>query len=98
MRAFEVAEISIDDNGRLLIRPREFDASFPFVLRAAAEVNWDAASASFECPKPREWTYLQWFQRARSVVRSELGHELQVNDRTTWTNIPDALREAIMRD
>jgi hypothetical protein len=95
MRTLDVAEVSIDESGRLLIRPREPDDSFQFVYRAAAEVGWDPVQACFTCPKPREWSYVRWFQQARSAVGSELGWTLKVTRRTTWTNIPDVLREEI---
>jgi hypothetical protein len=95
MRTLEVAEISIDESGRLLIRPRDADDSFQYVYRAAAEVSWDPAQACFTCPQPREWSYLQWFEHARGAVRSELGWNLKVTRRTTWTNVADDLREKI---
>lgn len=95
MRTIEVAEMSIDEDGRLLITPRQAEDIFPYVYRAAAEIRWDADQACFATPKPREWTYLQWFQHARVAVRSEFGRDLALDDRTTWTNISDDLRAEI---
>ena len=95
MRTLEVAEISIDNNGRLLIRPREAHDSFQYVYRAAAEVRWDPTKGCFACPVPRDWSYLKWFQHARGAVRVELGRDFEVNSRTTWTNVSDVLRDEI---
>ena len=95
MRRLEVAEISIHEDGRLLIRPTEADDSFQYVHRAAAEVSWDPDVACFVCPTPREWSYLRWFQHARDAIRSELGRDLQVTGRTSWRNVGDGLRTEI---
>jgi hypothetical protein len=91
----EVAEISIDEDGRLLIRPRQAEEIFQYVYHAAAEIQWDGDQACFATPKPREWSYLQWFQHARVAIRSELGRDFELNGRTTWANIPDVLRAEI---
>ena len=95
MQTLEVAEISIHEDGRLLIRPTEANDGYQYVYRAAAEVSWDPALASFVCPTPREWSYLRWFQHAREAIRSELGCDLQVTGRTSWRNVGDALRAEI---
>ena len=95
MGSLEVAEISIDADGRLLIRPREAAESFEYVYRAGAEVTWDQARSSFACPKPREWSYSRWFQLARDAVRGEVGLEFTITSRTAWTNVTDAVREDI---
>jgi hypothetical protein len=95
MRKIEVANISIDQDGRLLIHPRRAEDIFQYVYRAAAEIQWDGDQACFATPKPREWSYLQWFQHARDAIRSELGRDFELNDRTTWANIPDGLRAEI---
>ena len=95
MHILEVDEISIHEDGRLIIRPREANDWYQYVYRAAGEVSWDPAIACFVCPRPREWSYLQWFQHARDAVRSELGCDFEITDRTSWTNIPEVLRHAI---
>jgi hypothetical protein len=95
MRKIEVADISIDEDGRLRIRPRQAEEIFQYVYRAAAEIHRDGDQACFATPKPREWSYLQWFQYARVVIRSELGRDFELNGRTTWANIPDVLRAEI---
>lgn len=95
MRKIEVADISIDEDRRLLIRPRRAEDIFQYVYRAPAEIQWDGDQACFATPKPREWTYLQWFQHARVAIHSELGRDFELNGRTTWANIPDVLRAEI---
>jgi hypothetical protein len=95
MHALEVAEISVDDDGRLLIRPWEANDAYQYVYRAAAQISWDPAIACFVCPKPREWSYTRWFRHARDAIRSELGCDFEITDRTAWTNVPDVLRDEI---
>jgi hypothetical protein len=95
MHALEVAEISIHEDGRLLIRPMEANDGYELVYRAAAEVSWDPSLSCFVCPNPRAWSYLQWFQHARDAIRSELGCDLQITGRTSWRNIGDVLRAEI---
>ena len=95
MQTLEVAEISIHEDGRLFIRPTEANDRYQHVYRAAAEVTWDPSVACFVCPAPREWSYLRWFRQARDAIRSELGCELQVTGRTSWSNVGDVLRAEI---
>lgn len=96
MTSLEVAEISIDEVGQLHVRPRRVETCFEYVYRAGAGVDWDPTHKSFRCSKPKEWSQLQWFQHAWQAVRSELGYELKLDDRTAWTNVPSSLREEIV--
>src|SRR5689334_3938862 len=72
-RPLEVTEVSIADDGRLLIRPAEFDRTFEMIWRAAAEVRWEETLRCFVCPKPREWSYRDWYMHAGAALNDELG-------------------------
>jgi hypothetical protein len=95
MRILQVAEVRIDEEGRLLIRPSEADELYQDVYRYAGEVRWDPARAAFVCPAPREWSYVDWFQQARNAVRSELGCDFQITRGTSWLNVSEVLRDEI---
>lgn len=88
-----IAEVGIDEVGRLYVRPTS--TSFDFFYRAAMEVNWDAATRRLFSPKPREWTYLDWFKQIIAAAADEYGTALRVTPDTAWTNIPAGLRAEI---
>lgn len=92
MTTDEIVEVSIDGGGRLLVRPQ---GTFPFIYRAAMEVGWDPDSCMLFSPKPREWSYLRWFQQIAAAVADEYRVRLVITPQTRWTNVPDALRAEI---
>ena len=93
MRIIAIQEISIDGTGRLFVRPKLCnDADFALIYRAAAGIDWDADSRSLVAPKPKEWSYLDWFQNILSAVRTEYGDQLTFSSHTRWSNVPDDLR------
>src|SRR5690242_4029887 len=83
-----IAEISIDREGRLCVRP--VSAEFPHIYREAMEVTWDTARRSLRSPVPRGWTYEHWFQQILDAVRQQ-GVELVIDESTRWSNA-DSLR------
>jgi Integron Cassette Protein Hfx_Cass5 len=89
----EIVEVRIDGGGKLLVRPQV--GTFPYIYRAAMEVGWDPDNRTLFGPKPREWSYLRWFQQIVATVEGEYGVRLVITPQTTWTNIPDALRAEI---
>jgi len=93
MQREPIAEISIDQEGRLRVRPESTE--FPFIYREAMEVTWDAASRSLCTPKPREWTYIRWFRQILDAARQS-GFELIVDDGTRWTNADSIKIETIL--
>jgi hypothetical protein len=92
----EIAEIGIDQAGRLYVQPAK--QTFPYVYRAAMEVHWDQARGVLFSPKPREWSYRQWFRQILDAVTDEYGVHLRIGVGTTWTNVPDLLRTQIEAD
>lgn len=75
----------IHEQGRLLVFPAR--NTYPLIYREAAEVNWDAELACLYSPKPREWSYLDWFKHIVSTAGN-----LRLSSGTTWENTPHELR------
>lgn len=92
MTTDRVAAIGIDAEGSLWVRPET--AEFPYIYREGMEVGWDAATRSLTAPRPREWTYLRWFQQIRRAAR-EQGVSLVLTPTTEWSGIAEDLRRAI---
>ena len=92
MATDDIAEIGIDDEQRLFVRPAT--ATFPHIYREALDVHWDAARRHLHSPMPREWTHLQWFQHIIGAAAIH-SHDLRITPATLWTNIPAGLRDEI---
>jgi hypothetical protein len=92
----EIAEVGIDHDGRLYVRPTGH--SFPYIYRAAKEVSWDPVRGVLFSPKPREWSYRDWFSQILSAVSDEYGVRLKVGPGAIWSNVPDELRKQIETD
>ena len=88
-----IAEIGIDDKGRLYICPAS--TSFPYIYRAAMEVGWDDKTGRLFSPQPRKWTYIDWFNQIIAATSDEYGTRLRLTAGTVFVNIPDPLRAEI---
>lgn len=87
-----IIEIRIDEGGRLIIKPEK--ERFDHIYREAAEVHYDSTHLFLYSPRPREWTYFDWYKHIISVV--EGGNcKLLLTDNTAWINIPDELKKQI---
>ena len=97
-----VSNVSIVDDGRLLIRPElPGDEDFRFIYRAGMEVGWEDESHSLYCPKPREWSYVRWFKQAVDAVAGKYHRCLALTASTEWRDVPAEIRaeiEALMAD
>jgi hypothetical protein len=89
----EIAEVRINRDGKLLVRPQVSD--FPYIYRAAMEVGWDADNRTLFSNKPLEWSYLHWFRQIVAAAAGEYGVRLVITPQTTWSDVPDALRAEI---
>ena len=90
---FDVIEaVGIDPNGSFWVRPSK--TMFPMIYREAREVQWDLAQRRLYTPKPREWTYADWFRHVLSSVK-EQGTDLRLTSETEWVGIDSALRQKI---
>ncbi len=81
----KIAKVAIDSEGRLQIFPTS--NTYPMIYREAVEVHWDSDGRFLYSPKPREWTYLHWFQHIIDIAGG-----LELSPDTMWTNVPDELR------
>jgi len=90
-----IREIGIDDEGRLYVRPSS--SSFSHIYRTATGVDWDEERRRLHSPKPREWSYIRWFEQITADALGEYGIRLTVTEDTAWSNVPDELRTAISK-
>ncbi len=93
IRREPIAEVAIDEGARLRVVPRE--RTFEFIWRAAAEVNWDAEGRYLYSPKPREWSYLDWYEHIVGAVRSEYAVVLVLEPASRFAGIPAELEQEI---
>ncbi len=94
MKSDEIKEILIDESGRLRIYPSK--EKFSMIWRSATEVHWDVEGSFLYSPKPREWSYFDWYKRILGSIKSEYGYILLLTKNTTWDNIPIYLKEEIV--
>jgi hypothetical protein len=66
------------------------------IYRTATEVHWDNNGLFLYSPKPREWTYFDWFRQITIVTETECSCKLILTDVTEWTNISDELKQQII--
>ena len=92
MQTDTIDAVGIDGSGSLWIKPAT--ATFAYIYREAMEVQWNAEQGGLFTPKPREWTYVDWFRQIVAAAR-ELGVELVIGPMTAWSDIDVTLREAI---
>lgn len=91
MRQVAIAEVGLDAEQRVFVRPTEGD--FEYVYRAAMEVYWDRQTRRLSHPRPpRDWTPVQWFQQILAAVADECGVALMLDAQTTWIAVPADLR------
>lgn len=90
----KILEIGIDDKERLFIKPEK--ERFTMIYRIAMEVHWDNNGFFVYSPKPREWTYFDWFRHITTLTETECNCKLILTDQTLWTNISDGLKQQII--
>lgn len=94
MKTDNILEIGIDDKDRLYIKPEK--ERFTQIYRTATEVHWDNGNFFLYSPKPREWTYFDWFKHMITVIETECNCKLILTGKTIWTNIPSELKKQII--
>jgi len=88
-----IAEVGIDAEGRLYVRPSQ--RSFEHIWRAAMQVNWDESEHRLFGPKPGEWSYADWFRQIVAAPADEYGTRLSLTSETVWSNVPAFVRAEI---
>ena len=96
MESDNIQEIGINQNGQLFIKPEK--RKFPLIYQTATEVHWDGNKNVLYSPKPREWTYLDWFRHIVITLETECGCKLQITPKTLWISISEKLKEEISND
>ena len=96
MTTDNIMEIGIDNKERIYIKPET--EHFEFIYRAAAEVGWDDKEHFLYSPKPKEWTYFDWYRQIIMATKDEYGCQLVLTDKTQWTNIPNELKDQICNE
>jgi hypothetical protein len=59
------------------------------------EVNWDKQTRRLFGPKPRHWSYADWFKQIVAAASDEYGTHLRLNADTVFVNVPTPLRAEI---
>ena len=89
-----ISEIGIDNQKRLYIKPKE--EKFALIYRTATEVHWAHKGNFLYSPKPKDWTYLDWYRQIIGVVETECNCKLLLTDKTIWVNVPTDLKAQII--
>jgi hypothetical protein len=84
MKVDMIEAIGIDDSGSLWVKPAT--CTFRSIYREAMEVHWDPERLCLFAPKPREWSYCDWFRQIKAAA-SEQGVDLWLTPATRWSNI-----------
>lgn len=92
MKTDHIREIKIDEQGRLCITPKATD--FSLIYRSAMEVYWDENGKFLYSPKPREWSYFDWYLQILSATL-DCSCMLFLTEKTVWSNVPDELKHQI---
>ncbi len=97
MKKEVIAEIGIDDKGRLFISPAT--AKFPSIYREAMDVHWDEDSNYLFGAELRHyewsWGYIEWFKQIIAAAKKQ-SIELVISEKTKWINVPDNLQKEIL--
>ncbi|MBL7683157.1 MAG: hypothetical protein JNK00_07315 [Flavipsychrobacter sp.] len=93
MKSDKIIEIGIDNEERLYIKPST--SQFLYIYRSAVEVHWDNTKKILYSPKPRDWTYLKWYNHIIATAL-DYGYLLKLTEKTEWVNIPKDLKTEIL--
>ena len=93
MRTDKIIEIEIDESERLLIKPET--EKFTMIYRSASEVHWDNNKNCLYSPKPREWSYLDWYKHIVTLIVTDCNCKLLITQSTKWINVPEDLKTEI---
>ena len=91
-----IAEIGLDDKGRLYVVPDT--KKFPNIYREAMEVNWDDEGDFLytpPLPRARLLPYAQWFFQITDAALQQAGN-LCIGPDTRWHNIEADLKNEIL--
>ena len=88
-----IIEVGIDGKERLYVKPAK--VKFPYMYREAVEVNWNESNSYLYSPKPRKWSYFDWYNHILGAAKLQ-GCELQLTENTIWNNVSPQLKSEIL--
>ena len=94
METDNIIEIGIDNLERLYIKPEK--VKFTLIYRTATEVHWDNENHFLYSPKPKNWTYLDWYKQI-IIVAEDCNCKLIITEKTKWKNISEKLKTEICK-
>lgn len=92
----EIIEVGIDKDEQLFVRPKR--ERYTLIHRTATEVHWDEKELFLYSPKPREWSYFDWYRHIIDVADKECNSKLILTHRTIWTNVENELKKQIIEN
>ncbi|WP_375323661.1 hypothetical protein [Flagellimonas sp. GZD32] len=90
----KIKRVEIDDLGRLHLKPEK--QKFNLIYRLSQEIHWDDKYGTLYSPKPRDWSYLDWYKQIIEVIFADCNTELSLTNTTEWINIPSSLKNEIL--
>ncbi|MGQ1908811.1 hypothetical protein ACT3CE_03380 [Marinifilum sp. RC60d5] len=85
-----IKEVLINDKNELLLKiSGNGNPTYQYVYREAAGVYWDDNEKGFKSTPIKEWTASKWFLQISSIVKSCLGVDLVIDEKTRWNKISD---------
>ncbi|MBC5864664.1 hypothetical protein [Flavobacterium turcicum] len=94
METDNIIEIGIDNIERLYIKPEK--VKFTLIYRTATEVHWDNENHFLYSPKPKNWTYVDWYKHI-IIVAEDCNCKLIITEKTKWENISEKLKTEICK-
>jgi hypothetical protein len=90
-----IAEIGIDDRGRLFVRPAE--STYDQIHRAAMGIGWNDETRSLVSPERLECSSARWFEQFLAAVADEFRTALTLGPTTVWIGIAPDLKHEMER-
>ncbi|WP_223578576.1 hypothetical protein [Kangiella taiwanensis] len=91
MRPEPISKVEINTQGELCVYLESGGKSmYQHIYRQGRQVCWDQRLKAFQAPRPRKWSYSDWFSHIISVT-NDVGIQLEVTPRTQWLNTPKIL-------
>lgn len=95
MKQEEIAEVSLDTEGRIRVKPT--NKAFPFIYRVGVGIYWDEKH-QFLYPKALGITEAEvWFTEILNAVKSEYKIDLRLTLKTKWKNTPEKIKSKIVQ-
>ena len=92
MSTERIVEVGLDESGGLYVKPEA--AKFPFIYREAMGVHWDKDRERLYSPKPKEWSYIEWFKQICRAAE-EQSVSLVLAPSTIFLNLPEEVASEI---